>query len=235
MGGVSEDDHLGFYNKTTLPWTETLEDNWKTIAGEIFGLVQQQENRLKPYFNESLTGQKKSWKIFTFFVWGWKLKKNMKTCPKTTEILKRIPHVVSASVSILEPGTEINPHRGDTNAVMRSHLALQVPGSLPECGLKVKYDERSWKEGKVLVFNDAARHTAWNLTKERRCVLILDVMRPEYAGKKFQVCSLVLAGLVMQKILQTFRFWNRFPKMIKNLLLYCIAGPINLILWARSF
>ncbi|HET8837872.1 MAG TPA: aspartyl/asparaginyl beta-hydroxylase domain-containing protein [Flavobacteriaceae bacterium] len=234
MGGVSEDDHIGFYDSETLDWPKVLEDNWEIIAQEIAFFIQNHGGQIKPYFNKNLVSKKKSWKTFTFFLWGWKVKKNMRLCPETCAVLTKIPNVLSASVSILEPGVKIKPHRGDTNAIMRSHLALKVPASLPECGLKVKYDERSWEEGKVLVFNDAARHEAWNLSDSRRYVLIVDVLRPEFSTKKYQVCSMVLGTLVMQQLLQN-NLISKFPKFIKIAMLICISGTFNMVLRLRSF
>ncbi len=232
--GVSEDDGIGFYDKTKLPWVKTLEKDWKIIAQEVELFIQDHARQIKPYFDENLVTKKKSWKTFTFFLWGWKVKKNMRLCPKTCEILNKIPNALSASVSILEPGVKIKPHRGDTNAIMRSHLALKVPATLPECGFKVKYDERSWEEGKVLVFNDAARHEAWNLSNERRYVLIIDVLRPEFARKKFTVCSMVLASLVMQQILQTIKPMQALPRICKGLMLLCVAGIFQVVLRIRA-
>lgn len=228
--GTSEEDHIDFYEVENLAWTAVLEKNWKTIAEEIEGYIENHQQELKPYFNESLVSKKRSWKIFTFKIWNWTVRKNCAACPKTTDILKQIPHLTAASVSILEPGVTIKPHRGDTNAIMRSHLGLQVPYSLPDCGFRVGYKDVSWENGKVLVFNDAARHTAWNHTDKRRVVLIIDVMRPEFVHKKFWICGMVLTNLVLQFLEQKIGFFKYFPKFLKSGLRYFLASLMSIVL-----
>ena len=234
QGGVSEDDEIGFYDKAKLPWVKILEENWTIIAEEIESFIKLNEKQIKPYFDENLVSKKNSWRAFTFFLWKWKMKKNIKQCPETDRILQKIPNILSASVSIMESGVKIKPHRGDTNAIMRAHLALKVPASLPECGFKVKYEERSWEEGNVLVFNDAARHEAWNLSKDRRYILLVDVLRPEFSHKKYQVCSLVWASLIMQLLMKTQGIIKHFPSFIKKIMLLIIAGPVYIGLRIRS-
>lgn len=233
--GTSEEDHLDFYEVEKLAWTSILEENWETIAEEIDTYIESHQLELKPYFNESLVSKKKSWKIFAFKMWGWSIQKNRAACPKTTKILKQIPHLTSASVSIMEPGVTIKPHRGDTNAIMRSHLGLQVPYSLPDCGFRVGYKDVSWENGKVLVFNDAARHTAWNNTDQRRVVLIIDVIRPEFVKRKFWICGMVLANLVLQFLEQKIGFFKHLPKFLKSGLRYFLAALMSIVLKIQSW
>ena len=230
LGGVSDEDHIGFYNNANFPWVKLLEDNFEVIKNEIQNYIVKNENEIKPYFNNSLVTKAKSWKTFAFFFWIWRVNKNIKQCPETNKILKKIPHIVSASVSIMEPGVQIKPHRGDTNAVVRSHLAIVAPVGLPDCGFEVNNQKISWKEGEVFIFNDAAKHTAWNHSDKRRYVLLLDVMRPQYANKKYTVCSMVLGGLIMQSIFQKLPFLKYLPKFGKAIILLSYAGILNILL-----
>jgi len=235
MGGRSEEDHVSFYNPNDFDWVPELEKNWQIIADEIGSYLETNEEKIKPYFNKSLVTEKSRWRTSGFFFWIWKVKKNMRQCPKTMSILKKIPGILSASISILESDTTIKPHHGDTNAIVRSHFALKVPEKLPSCGFKVNDEERSWEEGKLLLFNDAAQHTAWNHSKQRRYVLLFDVIRPEFANKKYRVSSMVLAGLMMQAIIQKLSFLKRFPKIILGMMLYSMAFVINIVLRIQSY
>ena len=164
----------------------------------------------------------------------WQVNKNIKQCPETNKILKTIPNIISASVSILEPGVTIKPHRGDTNAIIRCHLPLIVPAGLPECGFEVVGEKRAWEVGKVIAFNDSAKHSAWNHSDKRRYVLLFDVMRPECVNKKYAVCSMVLGGLVMQSISQKIPFLKYMPKFLKAASLFFYVGIINIILRVKS-
>ena len=234
MGGRSEEDHISFYNPKDFDWVAELEQSWEVIADEIAEYLAINEEKIKPYFNKSLVTEKSRWRTSSFFFWTWRVKKNMQQCPKTMGILKKIPGVLSASISILESETEIKPHRGDTNAIIRAHFPLKAPIKLPECGFKVNEEERSWEEGKLLLFNDAAKHTAWNHSQQRRYVLLFDVIRPEFISKKFHVSSLVLSGLLMQTFVQKLPFLNFFPIFFLGTILYSIAFFLNPLLRAQS-
>jgi aspartyl/asparaginyl beta-hydroxylase (cupin superfamily) len=234
LGGISEDDDIGYYDNANFPWVKLLEGNFAVIKNEIQDYIKKNEEEIKPYFNNSLVTKEKSWKTFAFFFWSWKVNKNIKQCPQTNKILNQIPHIISASVSIMEPGVQIKPHRGDTNAIVRSHLAIVAPVGLPDCGFAVNEKERSWKEGEVFIFNDAAKHTAWNHSDKRRYVLLIDVIRSEYINKKYTVCSMVLGGLVMQSVFQKLPFLKLLPKFGKAIMLYIHVGLINTLLRIRN-
>lgn len=234
LGGKSEDDDIGFYDKNQFEWTELLEHNYEIIKKEIQDYINKNDNEIKPYFNKNLVTKENSWRTFAFSLWCWKVNKTSKECPKTNEIINQIPNLISACISILEPEVEIKRHRGDTNAIVRAHLALEAPVQLPDCGFEVNNQQKSWEEGKIFIFNDAAIHNAWNRSKKRRYVLLIDVLRPEYNNKKYTVCSMVLGGLVMQSILQKLTFLKKFPKFILAPILFTHVAVINLVLRLRS-
>jgi aspartyl/asparaginyl beta-hydroxylase (cupin superfamily) len=119
---------------------------------------------------------------------------------------------------VLEPGSNINPHQGDTDAIVRCHLGLSVPGGLPDCGFQVGTEIRGWKEGEALPFCDAQTHSAWNHCSERRLIMIVDVMRPEFLGQQNGICSHVLASSVLQMMYQSMPFLNAWPGLVKRLL-----------------
>ena len=230
IGGKSDDDHIGYYNNEDFSFVKLLEDNYEEIKAEVQEYIFKNENHLKPYFIKDLTTKENSWKSFAFSKWLWKNKENLKQCPQTQLILNKIPQLISASISIMEPNVQIKPHRGDTNATVRVHLALEAPAHLPDCGFEVNEEKTSWEEGKVFVFNDAALHAAWNLSDKRRYVLLIDVMRPEYVCKKYTICSMVLGGLVMQSILQKVPFLQKLPRFFQLIILYIHVVLINLVL-----
>ncbi len=232
-GGRSEEE-LGFYPKEDFPWAALLEQNAKIIAPEIERYIENNEEAIKPYFNKALVTKAGKWRTFAFFFWKWKVTKNMRECPKTIEVLRKVPGIVSASISILEPNIEIKLHRGDTNAIIRAHLALKAPVQLPDCGFQAAGEQRSWEEGKIFLFNDAAEHKAWNHSNLRRYVLLVDVIRPEFAHKKFTICSTVLSALMLQGFAQKLPILKKFPKIILASILYFNVLWINLVLRVRG-
>jgi aspartyl/asparaginyl beta-hydroxylase (cupin superfamily) len=220
-----------FYNKEDLPWTKVLEDNWELIRDEISTLIEVQPARLKPYFiNKSMSFPPKKWKAMSLYFWKFRMHSNCKKCPQTVRLMKQIPNLTSCSLSVLEPGSNINPHQGDTDAVIRCHLGLSVPASLPECGFQVGKEIRPWENGKALPFCDAQTHMAWNNSGERRLILIIDVMRQEFVKEQNLVCAHVLASSALQILYQHFAFLGRRSGYFKNGLYKLLIAFIRIIL-----
>ena len=157
-----------FLENSDFPFTKELESSWAEIREELDRLPL---DRFKPWYEKDL--YTKLWLVYGLYAFGKKLDVNCEACPKTVEILKKVPDLVTAGFSALLPGTHIKPHEGYTGAVLRCHLGLQVPE--PEkCVLKVAGVERSWREGKCLVFDDTSVHEARNEGQKPRIVLLLD-------------------------------------------------------------
>lgn len=217
-----------FYEREDLPWTKTLEENAEVIRREMLALLEQDAKSLKPYFiNKAMSFPPRHWKTMGLLFWNLRMHKNCARCPETTRILESIPNLTAGSLSVLEPGSNINPHQGDTDAIIRCHLGLVIPGKLPECGFQVGTEVRPWEEGKSLPFCDAHTHWAWNQTSERRMIFIVDVVRPEYARMKNAVCSNVLASSLLQMLYQAFPWLNKTPGRIKALLYFLSRTAIR--------
>lgn len=207
-----------FYDPAQFPWAQTLEENWPVIKEEILSLLERRRDRLKPYFIERLVFPPRRWKTLGFYFWKYRIHENCRDCPETMRILHSIPRMTACSLSILEPGSNINPHQGDTNAIIRVHLGLTVPSPLPDCGFQVGGEVRAWEEGKALLFCDAHTHTAWNRSEQRRLILIVDVMREEFARQEDAICSHVLASTALQVATQRFGWLRKMPGSVQQAL-----------------
>lgn len=214
-GGRYEGVEPPFFDPENHPWVRTLEENWTTIRDEILSLLARRDERLEPYFNKAMVFPPRSWKTLGFYFWKYRIHKNCRECPETTRILESIPNMTAGSLSVLEPHANINPHQGDTNAIIRVHLGLVIPDSLPDCGFQVGREIRAWEEGKAMLFLDAMTHSAWNQSDRRRLVLIVDVMRPEFASQTDDICTHVLASTVLQMLYQRFGWLNALPGRFK--------------------
>lgn len=200
-------DQPPFYDTTQLPWVKILEDNWEIMRDELMGLLASEPDRLKPYhINTSMSFPPEHWKVLGLYYWNLIMVENCKKCPRTVQLLRSIGGVTSFSISVLEPGSNINPHQGDTDAIIRCHVGLVIPGTLPDLGFQVGNEIRAWEEGKALPFCDAITHTAWNHTSKRRVILNLDVMRPEYLKQQNSICAHVLASSWLQMLYPRFPF-----------------------------
>ena len=205
----------GFYNRSDFEWTKDLEVHFQEIKSEITSYVTNHE--LKPYFNKSLLSSKNSWKTDGLLFWGFFIRKNYKHFKFSWTVIKKIPGLVSFSISVLEANSSIKVHHGDTNAIIRVHLPIVVPEGLPNCSFTVNQETRAWEEGIPLLFNDAQLHSAQNLSNRKRIVLLIDIIRPEFINQKLAICAKVLNGLSWQWQTQQYPWVRRLPLWLKKL------------------
>lgn len=220
---ITRDGYKGnspkYFNKEDFKWSKDVEDNFLEIKSELDEFIKS-GHKLWPYFDNDIVTKENNWKTIPFYAWGVKFFKNCKKAPVTTKVLESIPGMVSASFNLLKEETDIVPHYGDTNAIVRCHLGLVIPTGLPDVGFKVCEEERGWTEGELLLFCDAHLHTAWNHSKEERYILLFDVIRPEFIKKKRRVSSKILASLFLQSLAQKMPFLKKLPIFLQFILFY---------------
>ncbi len=119
----------------------------------------------------------KRWNVFVLEILGYKVELNRARCPETCRALARVPNLIQAFFSILEPGKSVPEHEGPYLGYLRYHLGLRVPAQNPP-KLIVNKQEYVWKEGEALLFDDSWPHSVVNTSTETRAVLIVDVRRP---------------------------------------------------------
>ena len=108
---------------------------------------------------------------------------------------------MSADFSFLPAKTQIKPHVGFTKMVLRAHLGLIIPEG---CGIRVGNETRSWKEGKMLVFDDSFEHEAWNNSDQDRFVLMLDIANPRWGYSADEINRYKIETLRDEYMLQMF-------------------------------
>ncbi len=72
------------------------------------------------------------------------------------------------------------------------HLPLVVP---ERCLYRVGFEQRRWKVGEVLIFDDSIEHEARNDSDEVRVVLILDVWNPLLSASERDMVTALSAAL----------------------------------------
>jgi aspartyl/asparaginyl beta-hydroxylase (cupin superfamily) len=216
-----EGDAPKYFDKNDFEWAKYLENNTHEIKSELLTFLAK-DKELWPYFDKNIVSKKNSWKTIPFAAWNVKFRKNQMEAPKTMALLNSIPNLVSASFNMLDADSEILPHHGDTDGIMRCHLGLIIPGNLPEVGFEVDGESKSWEEGSLLIFCDAHKHRAWNHSKEQRFILLFDVIRPEFSSQKRQICAKVLASLYLQSLGSKIPILHKSPKVFQ-MVLYQIA------------
>lgn len=194
-----------FFDKTQFSWAADLEKSFPEIMQCLAPVFEPDFKGLMVNPEVHIQFPPKLWKGIAFYFNGIKIKKNLNRFPYLAEKLKNIPHLISAVISVLEPGAALLPHNGSTNAVVRVHLPLIVPGSFPECGMNIEGHNISWKEGEILMFCDMKMHHVQNYTSKRRYILLLDVIRPEFVHLKKMVCVHTIARIITNVFLNVGR------------------------------
>ena len=77
--------------------------------------------------------------------------------------------------------------------ILRSHLPLVVTKG--DLGIKVGEEQRMWKEGELISFDDSLIHEAWNETSEDRIVMMIDIAKPEGIYSKDEICKYKIENL----------------------------------------
>lgn len=160
-----------FYDKSLFPWLAPLEDNWQVIRDEMLAAG---GDEFLPYVERHLYNH--GWSVYGLYAWGIRLDVHCEACPRTTELIERIPGLFTAGFSRLNPRTHIRAHTGGPEGVLRLHLPLLAPEG---CRFRVGDETRPWREGEAFVFDDCLEHEAWNDGASPRVVLLLDFPAPD--------------------------------------------------------
>ncbi len=181
---------IPFFERSLFVWCEELEAKTGIIREELTAVLEQDRGRFSPYIAYEPGQPVNQWKELnhsrrwsTLHLWrnGAPVPATQERCPETTRALSALPMAdigglcPNAMFSVLAPHTRIPPHHGETNARVVVHLPLIVP---PGCRYRVGYEERDWKVGEALIFDDSIEHEARNDSDEMRVVLIFDTWNP---------------------------------------------------------
>lgn len=169
-------------------WTADLRAEWRAIRDEAVAVAL--HDRASPSLatispDHRSIAEVGKWRSFFLWGYGYSIEDNLARCPRTAELVGRIPGLNSAFFSILAPGTHIPDHRGVTKGLLTCHLGLIVPSD-GDVRMRVADRVVRWAEGETLVFDDTYRHEVWNDTTATRVVLLIQFERPlRQPGKWF--------------------------------------------------
>lgn len=180
-----------WFERGEFPWIRDFESAWEEIRREAEALLAERAHR-RPYVPALMRSHpdwaplagSDAWGSVHLIRSGTPVPEVLARCPRTRTALEALPlaggahHAPEAFFSVLEPGTELPPHHGLSNAKLTLHLGLRVPEGT---GIEVGDETRVWTEGRCLVFDDSFRHRAWNRGRESRLVLIVDIWHPALA------------------------------------------------------
>ncbi|TDH69309.1 hypothetical protein CCR75_003938 [Bremia lactucae] len=191
---IQDDDMPNYYPYRDLfPQLDLLKHNYHVILEEMEAV---QQMTTWPFWPEKhYTDGNNEWRVFPFcytfpasdaskITW---VPRTCSMCPRTTELLKKVPHIRTALFSKLGPDTTLSAHRGWAdlaNYVLRVHFPLVVPtlsNGDPCCAMVVSGETTYHQERKFIVFDDSKLHYAFNHHPDAtRLVLIIDLYRPDH-------------------------------------------------------
>lgn len=121
--------------------------------------------------------------------------KNETLFPKTVALIREL-QVPSVEVFFARqaPGTGIKPHSDDTNFILTSHLALDVPEG--ECWMQVGDFKKNWENGKGMIADTSFIHSTFNeSTTATRYVLIIRFWHPELTSDEIKALQFLFDAL----------------------------------------
>ena len=158
---------------------------------------------------------KKCWKWFPILDQrGWH-KKNVAHLPFIVSLIKQNKQIVSASISIIEPGMGIPAHKGYIQSIFRYHLGVIIPTDKRPyivCGNQKYF----WKEGEGVLFDDMYLHHVVNPSKYRRAILWLDIIRNDLPYPLNNVMEYSREIIDSMNFLKTYDIANHVQKNLKQ-------------------
>ena len=181
-----------FYPREDFPWLHEVEQNTNAIRAEFERVLADDAGKTMSHsvddssmglerWQALLTRATRPWSAFYFWQEGKCMDDNLARCPRTAELLSRVPvarlpHAApTAFYSVLDARARTRPHHGVTNARLIVHLPLVAP---PDCRLRVGSEVRQWQAGSAWVHDDTIENESINQSDRPNVLLIFDVWNP---------------------------------------------------------
>jgi aspartyl/asparaginyl beta-hydroxylase (cupin superfamily) len=149
------------------------------------------------------------WSVCFLYERGRKNKENCSLCPTATAVIETHRSITTIAgmiyFSCLDPKTRVTRHKGPTNMRLRCHLGVEIPEG---CGIRVGEVTTTWKPGRCIVFDDSFEHEVWNLSDQRRTVLVVDVWHPDLSDDEVMLLDSFQRYSVGQRLNLT-NYWAR--------------------------
>ncbi|HAU67072.1 MAG TPA: aspartyl/asparaginyl beta-hydroxylase domain-containing protein [Gammaproteobacteria bacterium] len=169
---------------TEFPELQELQDNWEMIREEALELMAEGgfdsigDPKSASYYDVGFrTFYKYGWTKFYLNWYGYTHESAKSTCPKTIELLSKIPSVNGAMFSVLPPGGQLTRHLDPVACSLRYHLGLDTPND-DKCYISIDDTPYSWRDGEPLLFDVTFLHFAHNDAHKPRLILMCDIERP---------------------------------------------------------
>ena len=167
-----------------FPELDLLRQNWEAIRDEGLQLVRENyfDATKRPgtagYYDVGFrTFFKYGWSRFYLHWYGYTHQSARRLCPRTVDLLRRVPSIHGAMFAFLPAGGQLTRHADPMAVSLRYHLGLATPNS-DACFIDVDGRTLSWRDGQVLMFDETYLHYVRNDSDRDRLILMCDVKRP---------------------------------------------------------
>ena len=181
---------IPFFERSEFPFLNELEANASIVREELVPVMRDHGDLFEPLITLGPGEPVAQWqqlnhstRLTALHLWqdGVSIEANQALCPETARLVGALPlcELESASPNVffcaLAPATQVPPHHGESNARVTVYLPLMVSG---EHTLRVGFEERQLREGKLLIFDDTLDHEAANSSDELCVILVLELWNP---------------------------------------------------------
>lgn len=201
-------DSTIFYYPTKFDFINKLQKSWKIIRKEAldqminspqlditrnindwynsddyYKQIIDKHGWLKSWDNNEKDKGNNQWYNYGLIYFNQEFNENIKHCPKTYKIIKKMkPHINICGFSWMLGNCIIKPHTditGITSGSLALHLGLSIPEPDSTCKLIVKNNANEYicmkeQNGKIIVFDATYEHYAYNLSNQDRLILYID-------------------------------------------------------------
>lgn len=166
-----------------FPELALLKREWRVFREEALALAEASRIRAAGAYNDIGFNSffRTGWRRFYLKWYDHPHPSAQALCPRTIEVLQRIPSVKAAMFAMLPAGGKLNPHRDPFAGSLRYHLGLITPND-DRCAIVVDGIPYSWRDGEDVIFDETYLHHAANQTTEDRIILFCDIERPMKFG-----------------------------------------------------
>lgn len=164
-----------FVDPASVPACRLLEASFPDIVQDLATLA---DEEWVPWFQRD--AYRGTWKVFGLFHRGdhpmiahlhHVLRRDL--CPRTRNILARVPGLITAGFSWIEPDSHVFAHADDPSVrSLRIHLPLRVD---PAALLRVEATTRGWELGRCVCFETSRVHEVLHAGSVPRVLLLCEV------------------------------------------------------------
>jgi aspartate beta-hydroxylase len=176
---------------------------WHAIRAEADGVMQHfaripRFHDIMPEQADISANDGRDWRLYVLKAYGVEHQPHMAACPALARIVAASPDVLSASLSFMESGKHVPPHRGPFRGVIRFYMGLSVPrhaDGTPAVLLTINGEDYRIGDGEWLLWDDTYRHEVLNAGADIRSVLLLDVARRSMPADMRLLSSAVIKAI----------------------------------------